>query len=134
MLVKLLKAWGMDGFLCHTCQVAEFYRQKRDSFEISLRRHLTGLAEWSTPNAAMFFWLKLHLRPSVHCENMRREDGDSAILVTDRAIDKGVLFLPGECAHFDERKSCHVRLSFSLLSAEEADMALQRLAELLREA
>ncbi|KIJ46909.1 hypothetical protein M422DRAFT_164756, partial [Sphaerobolus stellatus SS14] len=32
MLLKLVNHWGMQGFLDHTAQVAEFYRRKRDYF------------------------------------------------------------------------------------------------------
>jgi tryptophan aminotransferase len=53
---KLLDAWGYEGFRIHTEQVSAFYRDKRDIFEAAIQRHLTGLAEWSSPEAGMFFW------------------------------------------------------------------------------
>lgn len=54
--VKLLEAWGYDAFIAHTHSVSAFYREKRDIFERALNNHLAGLAEWSTPEAGMFFW------------------------------------------------------------------------------
>lgn len=53
---KLLDSWGFDGFKAHTERVSEFYRAKRDVFERAMHTHLGGLAEWTTPEAGMFFW------------------------------------------------------------------------------
>lgn len=52
----ILDSWGYDGFKTHTEAVSAFYREKRDVFESAMRKHLTGLAEWDTPEAGMFFW------------------------------------------------------------------------------
>ena len=54
--LKLLNAWGYEGLRIHTEQVSAFYRNKRDIFESAMKRHLSGLAEWSLPEAGMFFW------------------------------------------------------------------------------
>jgi tryptophan aminotransferase len=43
----------------HTETVANFYRKKRDVFESAMKKHLSGLAEWNTPEAGMFFWCVL---------------------------------------------------------------------------
>lgn len=56
----LFAAWGYEGFLLHTKQVSQLYREKRDVFEVAMRRHLTGLAQWDTPEAGMFFWYAPH--------------------------------------------------------------------------
>ena len=32
---------------------------KRDVFESAMKKHLSGLAEWNTPEAGMFFWCVL---------------------------------------------------------------------------
>ena len=53
---KLLDAWGYEGFRTHTEQVSIFYRDKRDIFEAAMKKYLTGLAEWNSPEAGMFFW------------------------------------------------------------------------------
>lgn len=54
--LALLENWGYDGFYAHIEAVSEFYREKRDVFEKAMRTHLDGLAEWTTPEAGMFFW------------------------------------------------------------------------------
>lgn len=135
MILKVLQSWGYEGFLVHVDGVAEFYRQKRDVFETYVQKHLGGLAEWYTPDAAMFYWIKLRLPRSgtVEFRNVKGEEGDSKIFVEHKAVKKGVLMLPGESGYLDGRKSCYVRLSFSLLSEQEVDEGLRRLAAALRD-
>lgn len=54
--LSLLQRWGHDGYFQHTARVAEFYRQKRDVFQSAMLRHMSGIAEWSVPEAGMFMW------------------------------------------------------------------------------
>ncbi|KAJ7683649.1 TdiD protein [Mycena rosella] len=117
--LKLLAAWGHDGFLRHTRGVSAFYRAKRDVFEAAMQRHLAGLAEWASPQAGLFFWFKLLLP----------DGGDSAQLVRTEAFERGVLALPGTVFLPNGRTTAYVRAAFSLLTAEEVDEALKRLRE-----
>lgn len=48
---QLLKAWGREGFLKHTKEVAKFYREQRDAFLKSAEKRLEGIAEWTVPDA-----------------------------------------------------------------------------------
>ncbi|KAH6912754.1 kynurenine/alpha-aminoadipate aminotransferase [Coprinopsis sp. MPI-PUGE-AT-0042] len=123
IVLKLLKEWGLDGFLAHAERTADFYRQRRDVLNSYLQEHLTGLAEWTQPDASMFFWIKLILPGS----------NDSTVFIREKAIARGVLVLPGATAFPDGRKTAHVRVSFSLLQDEELLEAVKRLAEVLRE-
>ena len=98
----------------------------------ALDRHLKGLAEWTRPDAAMFYWIRLKLPMSLDVKNVT-VDGDSTAFIRDKAIDRGVLVLPGATAFVDGRQTARVRICFSLLSDEETDEAIRRLAELVRE-
>ncbi|EFI27171.1 kynurenine/alpha-aminoadipate aminotransferase [Coprinopsis cinerea okayama7 len=126
IILKLLKEWGLEGFLAHTSRTADFYRQRRDTLNAYLERHLAELAEWKPPDASMFFWIKLRLP-------YQNREADSTAFIRDKAISKGVLVLPGATAFPDGRKTTRVRLSFSLLSDQEMEEAIKRLAEVLRE-
>lgn len=128
--LKLLSMWGISGFLAHTDEVAEFYRQKRDMCEKSLERHLKGMAEWTRPDASMFFWIKLLLPPTKNQSNNSK--GDSAEFIRTKALEKGVLLLPGEAAYPILRQSAHARIAFSLLDEQSMDEAIARLASVLR--
>ncbi|CAK5268113.1 unnamed protein product [Mycena citricolor] len=114
---KLLRAWGIDGFMTHTVRISDFYREKRDIFQAAMVKHLGGLAEWTAPEAGLFFWFKLNFNE------------DSAELIRTKAVEQGVLALPGTAFHPNGRKSAYVRAAFSLLPAEQVDEALRRLRE-----
>ncbi|KAF4613657.1 hypothetical protein D9613_007469 [Agrocybe pediades] len=122
IVYKLLDSWTYEGFRTHTEMVSEFYRQKRDVFESAMRKYLTGLAEWSQPEAGLFFWFKLLL-----AENEGK--GDSEITIKTKAFEKGVLALPG--THFlpNGGPTPYVRASFSLTGEEDVDRAVRRIRE-----
>lgn len=120
LALKVVKAWGYEGFASHTANVAAFYRAKRDVFEAAMQRHLAGLAEWATPEAGMFFWFKL-----------LGGDDDSASLIRTKALEHGVLALPGTVFYPNGRTTAFVRASFSTLSPEQVDEALRRLREVI---
>ncbi|KAG8756584.1 hypothetical protein FRC14_002926 [Serendipita sp. 396] len=125
----LLNSWGYDTFFAHTRLVSEFYRKKREVFTLALDRHLQGLAEWTIPEAGMFFWIKLHLPPS-----NESAEGDSESLIRDKALEAGVLALPGKSFFVNSRKTPYVRTAFSLLDEKDVDEALRRLAAVIKEA
>ncbi|KAL5022207.1 hypothetical protein ScPMuIL_001362 [Solemya velum] len=122
VLLKVLQKMGYNGFEKHAAEVAKFYEEKRDQCLEAARKHLTGLAEWSTPTGGMFLWLKL-----LNVE-------DSFRMITVKAPEKEVLFVPGSAFMVDDTKPCpFVRASYSNVTAEQMDKAFERLAELIRE-
>ncbi|EIM85740.1 PLP-dependent transferase [Stereum hirsutum FP-91666 SS1] len=127
IVFALLQQWGHSGFMEHTRTVAEFYRKKRDVFETAMQDYLgkEGLAEWSTPNAGMFFWFKLLLSPDA------QEVGDSETIIRTKAFENGVLALPGTVFLPNGQKTGYVRASFSLLSEAEVREALRRLRDVI---
>lgn len=64
MVYALLRQWGPEGLLKHCSHVSEFYRVKRDMFEAAARKHLDGVAEWTTPVAGMFLYIKVRFDAS----------------------------------------------------------------------
>eukprot|EP01098_Paradermamoeba_levis_P006140 TRINITY_DN2548_c0_g1_i2.p1 TRINITY_DN2548_c0_g1~~TRINITY_DN2548_c0_g1_i2.p1 ORF type:complete len:321 (-),score=75.79 TRINITY_DN2548_c0_g1_i2:227-1189(-) len=124
MVAKLMQKWKVEGFLHHVSSVGGFYLEKRNSFLSLCDRHLSGLADWSPPTAGMFVWLKL------------RNILDSNHLIKTKALDKKVLLVPGVAFSpaGPSKASNYVRASFSLATDQEMEVALSRLALLLREA
>jgi len=129
--LKLLTAWGYEGFFTHTRTVSQFYQDKRDAFEKVLHKHLEGLIEWSSPQAGMFIWFKLLLKPNGTDDT---DDGDSESIIRKNALEKGVLALPGTVFLPNGRKTAYVRASFSLLSENDAEEAVRRLKEVILDA
>lgn len=122
MLYKVLEDWGIDGFLKHAENTAELYKRKRDQCLAAMEKHLKGLAEWTVPSGGMFVWIKLHVE-------------DSNTLITVKAKEKGILFVPGSVFMLDSSQpSPYIRASYSNCTEEQMDTAFQRLAEILQEA
>ncbi|KAI0719335.1 PLP-dependent transferase [Cerioporus squamosus] len=126
--LRMLKFWGYDKLRAHVDRVAEFYRTKRDVFEGLMRKHLSGLAEWNTPEAGMFFWFKLKLPAE---GPGAADEGDSEAVIRTEALENGVLALPGTVFHPSGRKTTYVRASFSLLPEDQVEEALRRLRGVL---
>ncbi|KAI0649056.1 PLP-dependent transferase [Trametes meyenii] len=125
LALRLLKEWGYDGLRSHVGRVARFYHAKRDAFESLMRKHLEGLVEWITPEAGMFFWFKL---------NLGENQTDSEAVIRTKALENGVLAIPGTVFHPGGRKTAYVRASFSLLPEHDVEEALRRLREVILEA
>ncbi|KAF9463949.1 pyridoxal phosphate-dependent transferase [Collybia nuda] len=126
IVFKLLDSWGYTGFKAHVERVSEFYRGKRDVFERAMHTHLAGLAEWSTPEAGMFFWFKLLVGSA--------EEGDSESIIREKAVERGVLALPGTVFLPNGQKTAYVRASFSITGEEDVEEAVKRLRQAILDA
>ncbi|KAJ7241335.1 pyridoxal phosphate-dependent transferase [Mycena haematopus] len=127
MAYALLSRWGPEGFLAHCKRVAAFYRTRRDAFERVARKHLTGLAEWTSPVAGMFLYIKLLVHPDGHT-------ADSAEIVLGKAVSKGVLAVPGTAFMPLGGATPFLRVSFSQIEDELTEEACQRLRDVILEA
>lgn len=121
IILKLLEKWGMEGFLSHTEKVAEFYQQRRDMMLKAAEKWLTGLAEWNVPMAGMFLWIKL-----IGIQDTRD-------MIMKKALEKEVLFVPGDVFQVNDGKSQFVRACFSMCSEEDMNEGMRRLASLITE-
>ncbi|OZJ03672.1 hypothetical protein BZG36_03543 [Bifiguratus adelaidae] len=122
MTYALLEKWGQEGFQEHVHTVSQFYRKKMDAFVQHAEKYLSGLAEWTVPEAGMFVWIKLN------------GIDDTNELITKEARDKKVLAVPGTSFTPQLVKSPYVRVSYSNVTEEQMEEALKRLAECVREA
>ncbi|KAI1333955.1 pyridoxal phosphate-dependent transferase [Xylariaceae sp. FL0016] len=117
MTLALLRHWSHDGFLAHTRKTAAFYRQQRDILVAAAGKHLRGKATWEVPTAGMFLWIRLLLSEEAH--------GDSFDVLTSFAAKVGVIAVPGVAFMPSRSKSCHLRLSYSLVTEDMADEAYE---------
>lgn len=97
-----------------------FYRERRESFATSLDRYFGSLASWQVPQGGLFFWLQL------------TTPIDTRALL-DRAIDRGVAFMPGEEFYPGTPQVGTMRLNFSHADPPDADRGLGILADLVAE-
>ncbi|XP_068164280.1 kynurenine/alpha-aminoadipate aminotransferase, mitochondrial isoform X2 [Antennarius striatus] len=123
MVSELLHGWGQEGFLRHVDRVIEFYGKQRDAMISSANTWLKDVADWHTPTAGMFLWIKL------------KGIADTQQLIMKKALEKEVLLVPGGVFLINSGEPCpYVRAAFSLSTPEQMDEALQRLSALIREA
>ncbi|XP_059830075.1 kynurenine/alpha-aminoadipate aminotransferase, mitochondrial isoform X1 [Hypanus sabinus] len=122
LVSELLQQWGQSGFLTHVDRVIEFYSKQRDAMQRSAGKWLKDLVEWNIPSAGMFFWMKL------------KGISDSHQLISEKALQKEVLFVPGQVFMVDSSAPCaYVRAAYSLSTPEQIDQGFQRLAALIKE-
>lgn len=126
MVSQLLKTWDANGFESHIDKVAAFYGRRRDWIVEAAEKYLrsTGsapLASWTTPTAGMFLWLKLH------------NTSDTKSLIEEKAAAANVLFVPGQAFDPLDRPSPYIRAAYSTASRDDMNIAMKRLADLIRE-
>lgn len=98
-------------------RLREGYRLRRDAMQDALERHFGAIADWQPPQGGLFFWLRLR-------------EGRSATRATlDRALARGVAFMPGE-AFFTEASAGrpYLRLNYSHATPAQMDRGLALLA------
>ena len=118
---RLLDDWGMNGFMQHTANVRNFYKQQRDAMLRSAERHLTGLCEWFVPAAGMFLWLRV----------LGLED--TRAMIMKEGIANNVLLVPGSFFQANsDALSPYLRASYSMTGPERIDVGLERLAKLIK--
>uniref|UniRef100_A0A4W6D948 Kynurenine/alpha-aminoadipate aminotransferase, mitochondrial n=1 Tax=Lates calcarifer TaxID=8187 RepID=A0A4W6D948_LATCA len=115
MVSQLLHSWGQEGFLQHI---------DRYVTGCTAICALTGLtAEWHSPSAGMFLWIKL------------KGIADTQQLIMQKALEKEVLLVPGGVFMINSSDPCpYVRAAFSLSTPEQIDEAFRRLSSLIKEA
>ncbi|CAM3378666.1 PLP-dependent aminotransferase family protein [Cupriavidus taiwanensis] len=95
------------------------YRERRDALISGLHRHLGEAIHFNVPEGGMFLWARF--APQV----------DTA-RVLQAAIQAGVVFVPGAAFFADTPERNTLRLSYSTVDAESADIGASRLAQALR--
>lgn len=120
MLVQLLRHYGHDGFLRHLDSVMEFYKQKAEMAVECAERHLSGLAEWTTPSGGMFLWLRV----------LGLNDSQA---VCQRALNRHLIVVCGTHFQPGSEIGTNIRISYGSTNEKECDEGFRILAELIRE-
>jgi 2-aminoadipate transaminase len=110
-----------DGHLDkHIPEIIEFYRPRRDAILQALEEYMPEGVEWTRPDGGMFIWVTL-------------PEGIDTKLMMEKAVAKGVAYVPGEAffAHRDVKNT--MRLNFTYVPEEKIREGVRRLAEVIRE-
>lgn len=126
----LREAMTRGVYARHVRLLCENYAKKRDAMLSALQEHLgdfePGTTRWTHPNGGLYVWLTL---PE------RFDTGRSGSLFR-RAIDEGVLYVPGVyCYPADEKRTPPrnaMRLSFGVPNLAKIHEGIARLARAIR--
>lgn len=99
-------------------RIVPVYRQRRDAMLAALARHFPAQTSWTRPEGGMFIWVTL---PAAI---------DSADLL-QKALEQGVVFVPGRAFHATGGGASTLRLSFSNASSERIETGIDRLGQAL---
>jgi len=119
---QLLDQWGHEGFFRHIRSVEAFYQHRRDAMLAAADRHLAGLCEYSVPQGGMFLWMRV---PGL---------SSTWDMIMKRGLERNIMLMPGRAFQPDPSQPCqHLRAAFSIAAEDKFDVAMERLAGLVRE-
>lgn len=119
---QVLQWLSSDKLQLHLKTLRDYYRTRRDAFQVALETHFADLADWHKPDGGLFFWLTL------------KQPLDTRTLLAE-ALAVDVAFMPGEPFFPDpDRHHGHLRLNFSHVAPGQLDEGLRRLAQVVRNA
>lgn len=123
LLARALQSGAYDK---HLSKLRKRYATKAAAMREGLERGLSGKLSWQMPDGGLYFWANVAKGTSTSA---------SAPLFR-RAIDEGVLYVPGEFCYADDASRVppkhQMRLSFGNASEEEIAEGCKRLARAMR--
>ncbi len=113
---------GTEKMRTHLAELRDFYRVRRDGFQLALEEHFSDLADWHVPQGGLFFWLTL------------KQPLDTRTLLKP-ALEQNVAFMPGEPFFAEpDQNTGSLRLNFSHIDPARLHEGLKRLANVIRQA
>ena len=111
-----------DGFIeRHVPTIRALYKQQCEAMLAALDREMAGLGlSWNRPVGGMFLWVQL-------------PQGLKAIPLLDKAVEKGVAFVPGSAFYAGAANESTLRLSFVTATVDQINTGMAALAAAIRE-
>ena len=111
-----------DGFIeRHVPTIRALYKQQCETMLAALDREMLGLGlTWNRPVGGMFLWVQL-------------PPGLKAIALLDKAVEKGVAFVPGSAIYAGAANESTLRLSFVTATVDQINTGMAALAAAIRE-
>jgi 2-aminoadipate transaminase len=117
---RLVEEYGRAGWFDRALPAARgLYAARWRALQGALERHMPAGCEWTEPAGGFLTWLALP------------EALDATAIRAD-ALAAGVAYVPGRPFYPDGRGANELRLSYSHLSEPELDLAVERLAGVVR--
>jgi 2-aminoadipate transaminase len=111
-----------DGFIDrHVPTIRGLYKQQCEAMLAALDREMAGLGlSWNRPVGGMFLWVQL-------------PKGMNAVALLDKAVQKGVAFVPGFAFYAQDPSESTLRLSFVTATVDQINTGMAALAQAIRE-
>jgi 2-aminoadipate transaminase len=111
-----------DGFIDrHVPTIRALYKQQCEAMLAALDREMAGLGlTWNRPVGGMFLWVQL-------------PKGLKAVPLLEKAVDKGVAFVPGFAFYAGDANESTLRLSFVTATVDQINTGMAALAAAIRE-
>jgi 2-aminoadipate transaminase len=111
-----------DGFIDrHVPTIRALYKQQCEAMLAALDREMAGLGlSWNRPVGGMFLWVQL-------------PKGLKAVPLLEKAVEKGVAFVPGSAFYAEGADESTLRLSFVTATVDQINTGMTALAAAIRE-
>ncbi len=111
-----------DGFIeRHVPTIRALYKQQCKAMLAALDREMAGLGlTWNRPVGGMFLWVQL-------------PQGLKAVPLLEKAVAKGVAFVPGFAFYAQDANESTLRLSFVTATVDQINTGMAALAAAIRE-
>ena len=111
-----------DGFIDrHVPTIRALYKQQCEAMLAALDREMAGLGlSWNRPVGGMFLWVQL-------------PQGLKAVPLLEKAVEKGVAFVPGSAFYAGAANESTLRLSFVTATVDQINTGMAALAAAIRE-
>jgi 2-aminoadipate transaminase len=111
-----------DGFIeRHVPTIRALYKQQCEAMLAALDREMAGLGlSWNRPVGGMFLWVQL-------------PKGMKAVPLLEKAVEKGVAFVPGFAFYAGDANESTLRLSFVTATVDQINTGMAALAAAIRE-
>lgn len=110
---------GSGRLADHVPRIRERYRERAHAMTAALERHLpAGTVSFDAPDGGMFLWARL-------------SPGVDTARVVERAVENGVVFVPGAPFYAERPEANTLRLSFATPTPDQIDEGVRRLAEVV---
>ena len=108
-----------DGFLDeHVHVIRRVYQERRDAMLAAMEEHFPEEVKWTHPEGGMFLWVTL-------------PEGSDATVLLKQAVERNVVFVPGESFYPNGGGHNTLRLNYSHDEPERIREGIGRLARVL---
>ncbi len=103
----------------HINIIRNAYRSQRDAMVMAIKEYFPAEVRYTKPEGGMFLWVTL-------------PKGLSAMEVFQHAVEKKVVFVPGDSFYVNKKNVNTIRLNFSSVDEKTIRIGIERLAEVIR--